>query len=174
LSIDHSYEWFASRHVRARQKLVGNCRSPASCSRHAVGTHIDTPKIVQKRAGEGHEVFVLTDVSGPTVRRWLANYQELKEAIEPLRLTMILLRPERDVSKARASSLIGGDERQLSFGDGLIARSQHLATTGWRGREVLQMRRLCDRVRALGNASNSRRRAHGRGGAAVVTLNTSE
>jgi hypothetical protein len=67
--------------------------------------------------GEGHQVFVLT-VSYPggrtrqisvrrervaEVRRWLSNYQELKEAIEAIcQLNHDLLRPERSVSKARS------------------------------------------------------------------------
>ena len=38
------------------------------------------------------------------VRRWLSNYQELKEAIEAVcELNHDLLRPERDASKARRS-----------------------------------------------------------------------
>ena len=64
--------------------------------------------------GEGHQVFVLT-VSYPggrtrqlsvrrervaEVRRWLANYQELKEAIEAIcELNHDLLRPETAASK---------------------------------------------------------------------------
>ena len=66
--------------------------------------------------GEGHQVFVLT-VTYPRgrtrqisvrrervaeVRRWLDNYQELKEAIEAIcELNHELLRPERAASKAR-------------------------------------------------------------------------
>ena len=66
--------------------------------------------------GEGHQVFVLT-VTYPggrtrqfsvrrervtAVRRWLNNYQELKQAIESIReLNHELLRPERPASKAR-------------------------------------------------------------------------
>jgi hypothetical protein len=66
------------------------------------------------RAGEGHQVFVLTVTypDGGTrhisvrrervaeVRRWLANYQELKEAIEAIcELNHDLLRPERAASQ---------------------------------------------------------------------------
>src|ERR1700758_1615580 len=66
--------------------------------------------------GEGHQVFVLTVTypGGRTrqfsvrrerveeVRRWLANYQELKEAIEAIcELNHDLLRPERAASKPR-------------------------------------------------------------------------
>jgi hypothetical protein len=66
--------------------------------------------------GEGHHVFVLTVTypGGRTrqfsvrrervaeVRRWLSNYQELKEAIEAVcELNHDLLRPERATSKAR-------------------------------------------------------------------------
>jgi hypothetical protein len=39
------------------------------------------------------------------VRRWLSNYQELKEAIEAIcELNHDLLRPERSVSKARGQA----------------------------------------------------------------------
>src|SRR2546429_6359085 len=66
--------------------------------------------------GEGHHVFVLTVTyaGGRTrqfsvrrervaeVRRWLSNYQELKQAIEAVcELNHDLLRPERAASKAR-------------------------------------------------------------------------
>jgi hypothetical protein len=66
--------------------------------------------------GEGHRVFVLTVsyAGGRTrqfsvrrerveeVRRWLSNYQELKEAIEVIcELNHDLLRPERADSKKR-------------------------------------------------------------------------
>src|SRR5437764_15428898 len=66
--------------------------------------------------GEGHHVFVLTVTypGGRThqfsvrrervaeVRRWLSNYQELKQAIEAVcELNHDLLRPERTASKRR-------------------------------------------------------------------------
>ncbi len=66
--------------------------------------------------GEGHHVFVLTVTyrGGRTrqlsvrrervaeVRRWLSNYQGLKEAIEAIcELNHNLLRPERAASKRR-------------------------------------------------------------------------
>ena len=64
--------------------------------------------------GEGHQVHVLTVSYGggrvrqfsvrrervAEVRRWLANYQELKEAIEAIcELNHDLLRPQRAASK---------------------------------------------------------------------------
>jgi len=67
--------------------------------------------------GEGHQVFVLTVTypGGRTrqisvrrervaeVRRWLNNYQELKQAIEAIcQLNHDLLRPERAASKTRS------------------------------------------------------------------------
>jgi hypothetical protein len=73
----------------------------------------DCPKCAR---GEGHQVFVLTVTypGGRTrqfsvrrervaeVRRWLNNYQELKQAIESIcELNHELLRPERPASKAR-------------------------------------------------------------------------
>jgi hypothetical protein len=73
----------------------------------------DCPKCARD---EGHQVFVLT-VTYPwgctrqfsvrrervaEVRRWLRNYQELKEAIEAVcELNHDLLRPERAASKPR-------------------------------------------------------------------------
>src|ERR1700694_5188907 len=73
----------------------------------------DCPKCVR---GEGHRVFVLTVTyaGGRTqqfsvrrervaeVRRWLENYQKLKQAIETIcELNHDLLRPERAASKMR-------------------------------------------------------------------------
>jgi len=68
--------------------------------------------------GEGHQVFVLT-VTYPgqrtrqfsvrrervaEVRRWLSNYQQLKEAIEEVcELNHDLLRPERAASRKRGT-----------------------------------------------------------------------
>ena len=66
--------------------------------------------------GEGHQVYVLTvSYAGgrvrqfsvrrqraAEVRRWLSNYQDLKEAIETVcELNHDLLRPERAASKRR-------------------------------------------------------------------------
>jgi hypothetical protein len=76
----------------------------------------DCPKCAR---GEGHRVFVLT-VSYPgartrqfsvrrervgEVRRWLRNYQELKEAIEAIcELNHDLLRPQKAASRARSKA----------------------------------------------------------------------
>ena len=78
-----------------RQKLVGKLPIAGEfAARHVFGAQ-DCPKYAR---GEGHQVFVLT-VSYPggrtrqfrvrrervdEVRRWLNNYQELKEAIEAI------------------------------------------------------------------------------------------
>ena len=74
----------------------------------------DCPKCAR---GEGHQVFVLTVTypGGRTrqisvrrervveVRRWLSNYQDLKEAIEAIcELNHDLLRPERTARKTRS------------------------------------------------------------------------
>src|SRR3981189_2745415 len=106
------------RTLRVRQRLVG--KLPITCDllrgsllertiRHTKGC----PKCAR---GEGHHVFVLTVTyaGGRTrqfsvrrervaeVRRWLSNYQELKQAIEAVcELNHDLLRPERGASKAR-------------------------------------------------------------------------
>src|SRR4030081_2267517 len=70
-------------------------------------------------SGEGHPLSVLTVTYPggrtrqfslrrervPVVRRWLRNYQDLKEAIESIcELNHELLRPDRTASKARRKS----------------------------------------------------------------------
>lgn len=104
--------------LRARQKLVGKLPITGDLLRgslleRTVRHAKDCPKCAR---GEGHQVFVLT-VTYPgqrtrqfsvrrervaEVRRWLSNYQELKEAIETIcELNHDLLRPERAASKKR-------------------------------------------------------------------------
>lgn len=105
--------------LRTREKLVGKLPITGELLRgslleRTVRHTKDCPKCAR---GEGHHVFVLT-VSYPggrtrqisvrrervaEVRRWLSNYQELKEAIEGIcELNHDLLRPERAVRKARS------------------------------------------------------------------------
>src|SRR5215471_5299797 len=104
--------------IRARQKLVSKLPVTGDLLRgtlleRTVRHTKDCPKCAR---GEGHRVFVLT-VTYPghrtrqisvrreraaEVRRWLANYQELKEAIEAIcELNHDLLRPQRTASKPR-------------------------------------------------------------------------
>src|SRR5947207_5228151 len=103
--------------VRARQMLVGKLPITGDLLRGSLlertARHTkDCPKCAR---GEGHHVFVLTVTypGGRTrqfsvrrervaeVRRWLSNYQELKQAIETVcELNHDLLRPERAASKA--------------------------------------------------------------------------
>src|SRR3979490_2732603 len=106
------------RTLRTRDKLIGKLPITGELLRGSplerTGRHPrDCPKCAR---GEGHPVFVLT-VTYPggctrqisvrrervaEVRRWLSNYQELKEAIEAVcELNHDLLRPERAASKAR-------------------------------------------------------------------------
>ena len=105
--------------IRARRKLVGKLPITGELLRGSLLERTirhtkDCPKCAR---GEGHHVFVLTVTypGGRTrqisvrrerveqVRRWLANYQELKEAIEVIcELNHDLLRPERAVRKARS------------------------------------------------------------------------
>jgi hypothetical protein len=104
--------------IRARDKLVGKLSVTGELLR---GTLLE--RTVRHSSGcrkcargEGHRVFVLTVTypGGRTrqlgvrrelveeVRRWLANYQELKEAIEAIcELNHDLLRPERAAPKPR-------------------------------------------------------------------------
>ena len=102
--------------LRARQKLVSKLPVSGEILRgslleRTVRHSKDCPKCAR---GEGHQVFVLTVsyAGGRTrqvsvrrervgeVRRWLANYQKLKEAIETIcELNHDLLRPERAATK---------------------------------------------------------------------------
>src|ERR1700736_6079393 len=106
------------RALRAREKLVSKLPISGELLRgslleRTVRHTKDCPKCAR---GEGHHVFVLTVTypGGRTrqisvrrervaeVRRWLSNYQELKEAIEAVcELNHDLLRPERAASKPR-------------------------------------------------------------------------
>src|SRR5437588_12790803 len=107
-----------SRALQARDKLVAKLPVTGELLRgslleRTVRHTKDCPKCAR---GEGHQVFVLTVsyLGGrrrqfsvrrervAEVRRWLSNYQELKEAIEAVcELNHDLLRPERAASKTR-------------------------------------------------------------------------
>src|SRR5881227_2044722 len=107
-----------SRALQTREKLVSKLPVTGELLRgslleRTVRHTKDCPKCAR---GEGHHVFVLTVTypGGRTrqfsvrrervaeVRRWLSNYQELKEAIEAVcELNHDLLRPERAASKGR-------------------------------------------------------------------------
>jgi hypothetical protein len=107
------------RTLRTREKLISKLPVNGELLR---GTLLErtvrhTKNCPKCARGEGHHVFVLTVTyrGGRTrqisvrrervteVRRWLRNYQELKEAIEAIcELNHDLLRPERTTSKARS------------------------------------------------------------------------
>src|SRR6202042_633072 len=106
------------RTLRARQKLVGKLPITGDLLRGSLleRTIRHTKGCPKCARGEGHRVFVLTVTyaGGRTrqlsvrrervaeVRRWLSNYQELKQAIEAVcELNHDLLRPERTASKPR-------------------------------------------------------------------------
>jgi hypothetical protein len=102
--------------LHARQKLVGDLRITGELLRgslleRTVRHSSGCPKCAR---GEGHQVFVVTVSYGRgrtrqlsvrrdrvgEVRRWLRNYQELKEAIETIcELNHDLLRPDRSPAK---------------------------------------------------------------------------
>ena len=100
------------RILRARRKLVGDLPVTAELLRGSLLERVVRHKsgCASCARGEGHSVSVLT-VSYPggrtrqlsvrreraaEVRRWLDNYQRLKEAIEAIcELNHELLRPER-------------------------------------------------------------------------------
>jgi hypothetical protein len=106
------------RTLQTREKLLGKLPVTGELLRgslleRTVRHRSGCPKCAR---GEGHQVFVLTVTyaGGRTrqfsvrrerveeVRRWLSNYQELKEAIEAIcELNHDLLRPERSTSKQR-------------------------------------------------------------------------
>ena len=105
--------------LRAREKLVSKLPISGELLRGSLleRTVRHTKGCPKCARGEGHQVFVLTVTypGGRTrqisvrrervaeVRRWLSNYQELKEAIEAIcELNHDLLRPERAASKARS------------------------------------------------------------------------
>src|SRR6478672_332109 len=104
------------RTLRTRQKLVGKLPMASCCAARCWNAPSATPKDARNARGEGHHVFVLTVTypGGRTrqlsvrrervveVRRWLSNYQDLKEAIETVcELNHELLRPDRGASKRR-------------------------------------------------------------------------
>jgi hypothetical protein len=113
-----SFLWMIRQVLRARDKLVSKMPVTGELLRgtlleRTVRHSSGCPKCAR---GEGHQVFVLTVTypGGRTrqisvrrerveeVRRWLANYQELKEAIEAIcELNHDLLRPDRAASKSR-------------------------------------------------------------------------
>jgi hypothetical protein len=97
--------------IRARDKLVGKLPATGELLRGSLleRTVRHTKGCPKCARGEGHRVFVLTVTyaGGRTrqfsvrrervveVRRWLANYQKLKQAIETIcELNHDLLRPE--------------------------------------------------------------------------------
>src|SRR5262245_37259107 len=105
--------------LRARNKLVSELPVTGELLRHIVGEHGPRSGGPKCARGEVHQVFGLTVTypGGRTrqfsvrrerveeVRRWLANYQELKHAIEAIcELNHDLLRPERAGSKSRKKS----------------------------------------------------------------------
>ena len=109
------------RTIRAREKLLGRLPITGDILRGSLLARIvrhtrGCPKCAR---GEGHRVFVLTVsyAGGRTrqisvrrervaeVRRWLDNYQKLKETIETIcELNHDLLRPERAAAKRGGKS----------------------------------------------------------------------
>jgi hypothetical protein len=109
------------RTLRARQKLVSKLPVTGEILRgslleRTVRHTKDCPKCAR---GEGHQVLVLTvSYAGgrtrqisvrrervPEVRRWLDNYQKLKETIETIcEINHDLLRPEKTAAKRERKS----------------------------------------------------------------------
>src|SRR5271165_2878886 len=109
------------RTIQTREKLISKLPVTGELLRgslleRTVRHTKDCPKCAR---GEGHRVFVLTVsyAGGRTrqisvrrervaeVRRWLDNYQKLKETIETIcEVNHDLLRPEKTVAKRREKS----------------------------------------------------------------------
>ena len=104
--------------IRKREKLAGQFSSPIGVLRGSLLQRMihHSSGCLKCARGEGHQVFVLTVTyaGGRTqqfsvrrervaeVRRWLDNYQKLKQAIEDIcELNHELLRPDRAASKRR-------------------------------------------------------------------------
>jgi len=104
--------------IRARDKLISKLPVTGELLRGSLleRTIFHTKDCPKCARGEGHRVFVLTVSYGggrtrqisvrrervEEVRRWLANYQALKESIEAIcELNHDLLRPERAGSKRK-------------------------------------------------------------------------
>jgi hypothetical protein len=104
--------------IRARDKLISKLPVTGEMLRGTLleRTIFHTKDCPKCARGEGHRVFVLTVSYGrgrtrqisvhrervDEVRRWLANYQDLKETIEAIcELNHDLVRSERVVSKRR-------------------------------------------------------------------------
>src|ERR1700687_5255035 len=113
---DSFMQMIREKTLRARLKLVDRLPVTGELLRGSLLDRIvrDTKGCPKCARGEGHAVSVLTVTypGGRTrqisvrcervaeVRRWLSNYQELKEAIEGIcELNHDLLRPERAVRK---------------------------------------------------------------------------
>ena len=136
-----------NRTLQAREKLIGKLPVTAELLRgslleRTVRHTKDCPKCAR---GEGHRVFVLTVTyaGGRTqqfsvrrervaeVRRWLDNYQKLKQAIENIcELNHELLRPAPHRASCTAA-MIEMRRAQMSFGDGLIAEEVSELREGW-------------------------------------------
>jgi hypothetical protein len=101
--------------LRARQRLLDKLPVTGEVLRGSLLDRVVRHTSPKCARGEGHRVFVLTvSYPGartrqfsvrrervPEVRRWLRNYQVLKEAIEAIcELNHDLLRPQRAASKA--------------------------------------------------------------------------
>jgi hypothetical protein len=65
------------------------------------------------------------------VRRWLSNYQELKEAIEAFASSIMICCVRNGLHRRRGeSSMIEMRRAQLNFGDGLIAEVSERSSGG--------------------------------------------
>ena len=125
-----------NRTLAAREKLVNRLPIIVALLRGTLLERVVRREGCPKCArGEGRQVFVLTVTypGGRTqrfsvrrervaeVRRWLANYQELKEAIETICELNHDCCGRKGLARRAERSVIEMRRRQLSFGDGLIA-----------------------------------------------------
>ncbi len=179
------------RLVARREKLVGRLPVTGEILRGSL-----LERIIRNHArgcakcasGEGHPLSVLTvsypggrtrqfSLRGemvPVVRRWLANYQELKQAIEVIcELNHELLRPDESAAERGQSAMIEMRRAQLSFGDGLIAGEVKDLPESWMNHadRLLDDENIVATVyEALGRRHPKSRRRGRRGAPAEVVL----
>jgi hypothetical protein len=84
---------------RTIRNHAGNCAKCASGEGHPMSV------LTVSYPGGRTRQFSLRSEMVPVVRRWLANYQRLKEAVEAIcEVNHDLLRPEQSASRARRKS----------------------------------------------------------------------
>ena len=168
----------AAGHRRAAARLAAGAHRPSQqrlpemrARRRASGVRADG-----ELPGGRTRQFSVRRERVAEVRRWLDNYQKLKEAIEAdLRAQSRPAASEGAASRGGGRRVIEMRRAQLSFGDGLIAEEVSDLREGWmeHADRVLAENRSSRRVRGAGEAASQEpqswpARGTGRGGAAIA------